>query len=286
MPPIAQYVFNGMVTGGILALPAVAFSLLWRLLRFPNFAVSTYLTWARSPPSPSTGASAGPSRRPGWRPGHHGRRGPGRGPRGLSAHAQPPALRPGHRVDRCRLRPGEHRPLRVGERLPELRRARDPRHELGGACAWGASSSSILAVAVILMLLAQIFLVRTRLGIAMRATAENPIAGQHQGRPHRAGYRAGHAGRRRAGRRAGVFLGLDANVDPLMGAGLIISVFAAAILGGIGSAPGALAGALIVGLVEELGRSSSRLPTRRPSASRHPGRPARPAAPGSLESRA
>ena len=44
MPPIAQYFFNGIVTGGILALPAVAFSLLWRLLRFPNFAVSTYLT--------------------------------------------------------------------------------------------------------------------------------------------------------------------------------------------------------------------------------------------------
>src|SRR3989442_3409514 len=44
MPPFAQYVFNGVVTGGILALPAVAFSLLWRLLRFPNFAVSTYLT--------------------------------------------------------------------------------------------------------------------------------------------------------------------------------------------------------------------------------------------------
>src|SRR5215469_17339598 len=44
MPPLAQYVFNGLVTGGILALPAVAFSLLWRLLRFPNFAVSTYLT--------------------------------------------------------------------------------------------------------------------------------------------------------------------------------------------------------------------------------------------------
>src|SRR6266702_485869 len=44
MPPIAQYVFNGLVTGGILALPAVAFSVLWKLLRFPNFAVSTYLT--------------------------------------------------------------------------------------------------------------------------------------------------------------------------------------------------------------------------------------------------
>jgi len=44
MPPIAQYVWNGLVAGGILALPAVSFSLLWKLLRFPNFAVSTYLT--------------------------------------------------------------------------------------------------------------------------------------------------------------------------------------------------------------------------------------------------
>ena len=52
---------------------------------------------------------------------------------------------------------------------------------------------------------------------------------------------------------AGVFLGLDASIDPLMGGGLIISVFAAAILGGIGSAPGALAGALIVGIMEEVG---------------------------------
>jgi len=52
---------------------------------------------------------------------------------------------------------------------------------------------------------------------------------------------------------AGVFLGLDASIDPLMGGGLIISVFAAAILGGIGSAPGALAGALIVGIMEEIG---------------------------------
>src|SRR5262249_23297297 len=44
MPPTAHYVFNGVGPGATLALPAVAFSLLWRLLRFPNFAVSTYLT--------------------------------------------------------------------------------------------------------------------------------------------------------------------------------------------------------------------------------------------------
>src|SRR5438093_7474255 len=46
-----------------------------------------------------------------------------------------------------------------------------------------------------------------------------------------------------------LFRSHDASIDPLMGGGLIISVFAAAILGGIGSAPGALAGALIVGVM-------------------------------------
>src|SRR4029453_1202019 len=51
MPPIAQYVFNGIVTGGILALPAVAFSLLWRVLCFSHFAGSTYLTGGAPTPA-------------------------------------------------------------------------------------------------------------------------------------------------------------------------------------------------------------------------------------------
>ena len=73
MPPIAQYVLNGVVTGGILALPAVAFSLLWQLLRFPNFAVSTYLTvgaYAALTPEPGLARlhRGGVARRRSWRP--------------------------------------------------------------------------------------------------------------------------------------------------------------------------------------------------------------------------
>jgi branched-subunit amino acid ABC-type transport system permease component len=117
----------------------------------------------------------------------------------------------------------------------------------------GREQLLILAVAVALMLLAQIFLVRTRLGIAMRATAENPLLASIKGVPTERVIALATLGGGALAGGAGVFLGLDANVDPLMGGGLIISVFAAAILGGIGSAPGALAGALIVGLIEEVG---------------------------------
>jgi branched-chain amino acid transport system permease protein len=253
MPPIAQYVFNGIVTGGILALPAVAFSLLWRLLRFPNFAVSTYLT---------VGAFAAFAlnrelRLPieaAW----------------LAALATTGAV--ALVVDRVAFRPmRDRRPFALAiasigvafvlENAVRFTWGNDYRSyavPVTRAMSWaglrvGREQLLILAVAVVLMLLAQIFLVRTRLGIAMRATAENPLLASIKGVPtERVIALATFGGGALAGG-AGVFLGLDANVDPLMGAGLIISVFAAAILGGIGSAPGALAGALIVGLIEEVG---------------------------------
>ena len=117
----------------------------------------------------------------------------------------------------------------------------------------GREQLLILGAAVILMLLVQAFLRRTGLGVAMRATADNPLLAAVKGVPiDRVVAVATFGGGALAGG-AGVFLGLDASIDPLMGGGLIISVFAAAILGGIGSAPGALAGALIVGIVEEAG---------------------------------
>ena len=49
---------------------------------------------------------------------------------------------------------------------------------------------------------------------------------------------------------AGILLGLVVQIRPTMGAELLLPLFAAAILGGIGSVPGALAGGLIVGIAE------------------------------------
>ncbi len=116
----------------------------------------------------------------------------------------------------------------------------------------GREQLLILGAAVLLMLLVQAFLRRTRLGIAMRATADNPPLAKVKGLPtERIVGIATFGGGALAGG-AGVFLGLDTSLDPLLGTGLIIAVFAAAILGGIGSPPGALLGALIVGIMEEL----------------------------------
>jgi branched-subunit amino acid ABC-type transport system permease component len=49
----------------------------------------------------------------------------------------------------------------------------------------------------------------------------------------------------------GVLAGLDLVIEPLIGWNLTIPIFAAAILGGIGSPYGAMLGAVLVGLAEE-----------------------------------
>jgi branched-chain amino acid transport system permease protein len=50
----------------------------------------------------------------------------------------------------------------------------------------------------------------------------------------------------------GMLVGLDTSIDPLTGFRVILSVFAAAVVGGLGSIPGAVAGALAIGVAEEL----------------------------------
>jgi branched-chain amino acid transport system permease protein len=253
MPPIAQYVFNGFVTGGILALPAVAFSLLWRLMRFPNFAVSTYLT---------VGAYAALML-------NHGARAPIEVAwLGSLVVTGAVALA----VDRIAFRPMRaRRPFSLAiasigvafvlENVVRFVWGNDFRsYDVPVTRAMsvaglriGRDQLLILGVAVAMMAVAQTFLLRTRLGIAMRATADNPLLAAIKGVPTERVIALATLGGGALAGGAGVFLGLDASIDPLMGGGLIISVFAAAILGGVGSAPGALAGALIVGVMEEVG---------------------------------
>ena len=253
MPPIAQYVWNGVVTGGILALPAVAFSLLWRLLRFPNFALSTYLT-VGAYVALMLNQHARASIELAW----------------LGAFVVTGAV--ALAVDRVAFRPmRDRRPFSLAiasigvafvlENVVRFAWGNDfrsydvpvTRATSVAGLRVGRDQLFILAVATVLMALAQTFLRRTRLGIAMRATADNPQLAAVKGVPTERVIALATLGGGALAGGAGVFLGLDASIDPLMGGGLIISVFAAAILGGVGSAPGALAGALIVGIMEEVG---------------------------------
>ena len=50
----------------------------------------------------------------------------------------------------------------------------------------------------------------------------------------------------------GMLIGLDTAVDPLLGFRTILSIFAAAVVGGLGSIPGAVLGGFTIGLAEEL----------------------------------
>jgi len=253
MPPIVQYVFNGVVTGGILALPAVAFSLLWRLLRFPNFAVSTYLTVGAYVALVLNHDARAPIELA-W----------------LGALVATAAV--ALAVDRIAFRPMRaRRPFSLAiasigvafvlENVVRFVWGNDFRSydvpvmratSIAGLRV-GRDQLLILGAAVVMMAAAQMFLLRTRLGIAMRATADNALLAAVKGVPTECVIAYATLGGGALAGGAGVFLGLDASIDPLMGAGLIISVFAAAILGGVGSAPGALAGAMIVGVMEEVG---------------------------------
>ena len=110
----------------------------------------------------------------------------------------------------------------------------------------------IFAIALGLVILVSLFLQRTKFGKAMRATSDNfnlaLVSGIDTERVVILTWLLG-AGLAAAG---GVLLGMSVRLQPIMGWDLLLPIFAATILGGIGSPYGAMAGAVIIGLAEEL----------------------------------
>jgi branched-chain amino acid transport system permease protein len=86
----------------------------------------------------------------------------------------------------------------------------------------------------------------------MRAVADNPMLADIKGiNADRVGRLASFVGMGLAGI-GGMLIGLDSSIDPLTGFRTVLSVFAAAVVGGLGSIPGAVVGALTIGVAEEL----------------------------------
>ncbi|MEM8742421.1 MAG: branched-chain amino acid ABC transporter permease [Pseudomonadota bacterium] len=110
----------------------------------------------------------------------------------------------------------------------------------------------VLGVTVAVVIGLHLFLTRSRAGIAMRAVAENPdlaaVSGTDTGRVILWVWVIGAGG----AALAGLFYGMTVQLRPELGFGLILPLFAAAILGGVGSLYGAVLGGLIVGLAENL----------------------------------
>ena len=111
---------------------------------------------------------------------------------------------------------------------------------------------TIVLAALVLMVLIHLLLSRTKIGKAMRAMSDSPelarLTGIDTEKVIRATWVIGAA----LAAAAGVFLAIDTHVETMMGFKLLLPVFAAAILGGIGRPYGAVAGGLVIGVAEEL----------------------------------
>jgi branched-chain amino acid transport system permease protein/neutral amino acid transport system permease protein len=249
---VLQLLVNGLVAGTILAVPAIGFTAIYAVLRFPNFAVSSHAT---------VGAYAG------WVVNA-----------GLGWPALPAVLTAfvvaglvGVASDALVLKPLRSRggltaaiaavALTIAlENVLRFAFGNDLRgYDLPIRRDWVVAGLRIgpqqvlnLALAVAIMAAVFLFLAFTRAGKAMRAVADNPMLAGLKGIDADTVARlVSLVGMGLAGA-GGVLLGLDTSIDPLTGFRAILSVFAAAVVGGLGSIPGAVVGALTVGVGEEL----------------------------------
>jgi branched-chain amino acid transport system permease protein len=110
----------------------------------------------------------------------------------------------------------------------------------------------VLGLTAVLVVGLHLLLTRTTLGRAMRAVSENPALARVVGVDPQAIARWTWLLGGALATVAGAFVGLTVQVRPWLGFDLLLPLFAAAILGGVGSVYGALLGGLLIGLAEAL----------------------------------
>lgn len=251
---VAQLLVNGLMAGAILALPAIAFSLVYAVLQVPNFsvaatiAVGAYASYVANtllglPALPAivvafivAGAVGVVSDYLALRPLRRRAQGP------LSVAIASIAL---YMVLENILRFVFGNNMRALD-IPVRRDWIFWDIHLG--------PQQLLNFIVAILAMGALFglLAWTRLGRAMRAVADNPQLADIKGvDPERISQLAIFIGMGLAGI-AGMLIALDTAIDPTIGFRVILSVFAAAVLGGLGSIPGAALGGLIIGVAEEM----------------------------------
>ena len=111
----------------------------------------------------------------------------------------------------------------------------------------------ILMVSIVLMVLLWLFIQKTKLGKAMRAVSDDPIAANIVGiNPEKIILTSFAIGSALAGA-AGILISFETNIQPTMGFSALLKGIIASIIGGIGSIPGAVLGGFFLGLAENLG---------------------------------
>ncbi|HYM68433.1 MAG TPA: branched-chain amino acid ABC transporter permease [bacterium] len=249
---VLQLLVNGVIAGAVLAVPAISVNAIYAVLRFPNFAVASLAT---------IGAFAGYVANA-WL---------GVPALGAIVVAFVVAGIAGVVCDELALRPIRARGLMATAiasvaltiALENVMRFLFGNEERGYNLPilrdWQVAGLRIsprevenFAIAVVAMVAVFVFLRFTRTGKAMRAVADNPTLADIKGIDAAlVGRLATGIGMGLAGL-GGMLLALDTSVDPLTGFRAILSVFAAAVVGGLGSIPGAVVGAMVVGVAEEL----------------------------------
>ena len=111
----------------------------------------------------------------------------------------------------------------------------------------------ILVVSLVLSLGLWLYIKYTKLGKAMRAVADDPMAAGVVGiYPEKIITAAFAIGSMLAGA-AGVLIAYETNLGPTMGMNAVLKGIIASIIGGIGSIPGAMFGGFFLGIAENLG---------------------------------
>ncbi len=130
---------------------------------------------------------------------------------------------------------------------------RNPVFEIAGATITGVQIA-IIIISVVMMAGLTLMVYRTKLGVAMRATAENAqvagLMGIDIDRVIALTFVLGAGLGAVAGVMVGTYYGI---AHYTMGATLGLKAFSAAVLGGIGNLAGAMLGGVLLGLVEALG---------------------------------
>jgi branched-chain amino acid transport system permease protein len=249
---LPQLVLNGIMAGATLAIPAIGLTAIYAVLRFPNFALASHATIGAFagfvanvrfglPLLPSLGCAFLAA-----------------GLVGLVTDEF--VLKPFRRSGFITTAIGSIALTILLENVVRFVFGNDlngydlpiQRDWRWGTLRIGPQQVENLLISIAVMSAVFGFLGFTRTGKTMRAVADNPVLADIKGiDAARVGRIVSFTGMGLAGI-GGMLIGLDSTIDPLTGFRAILSVFAAAVVGGLGSIPGAVLGALTVGVCEEL----------------------------------
>ena len=111
---------------------------------------------------------------------------------------------------------------------------------------------TFLITSIALFLAFFIFLKKSKLGKSIRAVSDNIHVAEIMGISSEKIYNLVFIIGSAIAGVAGIFIGLEQNLEPVMGANIMIKGFTASIIGGIGSVPGAILGSFLLGLIENV----------------------------------